>query len=315
MVKRKSIHFVLSKSKDADILAWKNSLEDGSFNRLVNEILIAESEKKIANIPCGSKKVEELQTINSRLLVYDRYAIELIESFGPKEVTSSIKKIIRKHLNKNRQAVNHSQDDRYKLIGDILKAFENKMIEKAQEYSGVSNKYQKLCDAYDIAINNLFVELVSCASAPTMNEACNKIRNFNYTEIINNAYKVAFEVPPVENENKEQHTAPSLEETKPKFATNESKEVPVSDERSKEPQKTIITERIDEKVEKNPPSNGFYEKMKAMAERSNNINKENSIKNDLLKSVEGLPEMTDEEIERQKRADEFRKKMMAMNKR
>ena len=94
MVKRKSIHFVLSKVKDADILAWKNSLEDGSFNRLVNEILIAESEKKIANIPCGSKKVEELQTINSRLLVYDRYAIELIESFGPKEVTSSINKII-----------------------------------------------------------------------------------------------------------------------------------------------------------------------------------------------------------------------------
>ena len=164
MVKRKSIHFVLSKSKDADILAWKNSLEDGSFNHLVNEILIAESEKKIANIPCGSKKVDELQTINSRLLVYDRYAIELIESFAPKEVTSSIKKIIRKHLNKKRQAVNHSKDDRYKLIGDVLKAFEVKMIEKAQEYSGVSNKYQKLCDAYDMAINNLFIELLSCAS-------------------------------------------------------------------------------------------------------------------------------------------------------
>ena len=190
MVKRKSIHFVLSKNKDADILAWKNSLEDGSFNRVVNEILIAESDKKIANIPCGSKKLEELQTINSRLLVYDRYAIELTESFGPKEVTSSIKKIIRKHLNKNRQAVNHTKDDRYKLIGDILKAFEVKMIEKAQEYSGVSNKYQKLCDAYDMAINNLFIELLSCASAPSMNEACNKIRNLNCMEIINNAYKV-----------------------------------------------------------------------------------------------------------------------------
>ena len=268
MVKRKSIHFVLSKSKDADILAWKNSLEDGSFNHLVNEILIAESEKKIANIPCGSKKVDELQTINSRLLVYDRYAIELIESFAPKEVTSSIKKIIRKHLNKKRQAVNHSKDDRYKLIGDVLKAFEVKMIEKAQEYSGVSNKYQKLCDAYDMAINNLFIELLSCASAPSMNEACNKIRNFNYTEIINNAYKVAFEVPPVENENKEKTIAPSLEEIKPKFVNNEPKAVPISDERAKEPQKKILTERIDEKVEKNPPANDFYERMKAMAERN-----------------------------------------------
>ena len=266
MVKRKSIHFVLSKSKDADILAWKNSLEDGSFNRLVNEILIAESEKKIANIPCGSKKVDELQTINSRSLVYDRYAIELIESFGPKEVTSSIKKIIRKHLNKNRQAVNHSKDDRYKLIGDILKAFEVKMIEKAQEYSGVSNKYQKLCDAYDMAINNLFIELLSCASSPSMNEACNKIRNFNCTEIINNAYKVAFEVPQAENENKKKTIAPSLEETKPKVVNNEQKVVSVSDEPTKEPQKKILTEPINENVEKNPPANNFYERIRAMTE-------------------------------------------------
>ena len=100
MVNKKSIHFVLTKSKDADLLAWKNSLKDGSFNRTVNEILIAESEKKIATIPCGSKKIENPQTINSRLVVYDRYAIELIESFDAKEVTSSIKKIIRKHLTK-----------------------------------------------------------------------------------------------------------------------------------------------------------------------------------------------------------------------
>lgn len=266
MVKRKSIHFVLSKSKDADILAWKNSLEDGSFNHLVNEILIAESEKKIANIPCGSKKVDELQTINSRLLVYDRYAIELIESFAPKEVTSSIKKIIRKHLNKKRQAVNHSKDDRYKLIGDVLKAFEVKMIEKAQEYSGVSNKYQKLCDAYDMAINNLFIELLSCASALSMNEACNKIRNFNCTEIINNAYKVAFEVSQAENENKKKTIAPSLEETKPKVVNNEQKVVSVSDEPTKETQKKILTEPINENVEKNPPANNFYERIRAMTE-------------------------------------------------
>lgn len=266
MVKRKSIHFVLSKNKDADILAWKNSLEDGSFNRVVNEILIAESDKKIANIPCGSKKVEELQTINSRLLVYDRYAIELIESFGPKEVTSSIKKIIRKHLNKNRQAVNHSKDDRCKLIGDILKAFEVKMIEKAQEYSGVSNKYQKLCDAYDMAINNLFIELLSCASAPSMNEACNKIRNLNCMEIINNAYKVAFEVLQAENENKKKTIASSLEETKPKVVNNEQKVVSVSDERTKEPQKKNLTEQINENIGENPPANNIYERIRAMAE-------------------------------------------------
>lgn len=294
MVKRKSIHFVLSKNKDADILAWKNSLEDGSFNRVVNEILIAESDKKIANIPCGSKKVEELQTINSRLLVYDRYAIELIESFGPKEVTSSIKKIIRKHLNKNRQAVNHSKDDRCKLIGDILKAFEVKMIEKAQEYSGVSNKYQKLCDAYDMAINNLFIELLSCASAPSMNEACNKIRNLNCMEIINNAYKVAFEVPQAENEKKKKTIASSLEETKPKVVNNEQKVVFVSDERTKEPQKKNLTEQINENIGENPPANNIYERIRAMAE-SNKSKLTTEIKKDDSINYEYEDEYYDED--------------------
>lgn len=289
MVKRKSIHFVLSKSKDGDLLAWKNSLENGSFNRVVNEILIAESEKKIANIPCGSKKTENPQTINSRLVVYDRYAIELIESFGSKEVTSSIKKIIRKHLNKNRQTVKQSKDDRYKLISEILNSFKEKMLEKEREFSGVSNKYQKLCDASDIAIKNLFNELLSCASASTMNEACNKIRNFNYMEIINDAYKIAFEAPLVENENKEQTIVRSSEENKPNFAKEEKPKItPVSDERTEESRMKIITEQTDKKVG------------------------ENSMKNDLPKSDEFLPEMTAEEIERKKRADEFRERMMAM---
>ena len=130
----------------------------------------------------------------------------------------------------------------------------------------VSNKYQKLCDAYDMAINNLFIELLSCASAPSMNEACNKIRNFNCTEIINNAYKVAFEVSQAENENKKKTIAPSLEETKPKVVNNEQKVVSVSDEPTKETQEKILTEPINENVEKNPPANNFYERIRAMTE-------------------------------------------------
>lgn len=289
MVNKKSIHFVLSKSKDADLLAWKNSLEDGSFNRTVNEILIAESEKKIASIPCGSKKVENLQTINSRLVVYDRFAIELIESFGTKEVTSSIKKIIRKHLTKNRQTVKPSKDDRYKLISEILNSFEEKMCEKEQEYSGVSNKYQKLCDAYDIAIKNLFDKLLSCASVPTMNEACNKIKTLNYMDIINEAYKTAFEVSTAVVEKKEQTAIPLSKETKPNPAKEEKPNtVSASVGHVEEPKKKIVLEQTDKvnsreidlskrmetssepskKEEENTNTNAFYQRMLAMSKRS-----------------------------------------------
>ena len=188
----------------------------------MNEILIAECEKKIADIPCGSKEIDNPQTINSRLVVYDRYVIELIESFGTKEVTSSIKKIIRKHLNKNRQTVKPSKDDRYKCISEILYAFKIKMLEKEGEYTGVSNKYQKLCNAYDIAIENLFDELLSCASASTMKDACNNIRKLNYIDIINNAFEISFETPPVENEIKEQTLVRLSEETEPNLVKEEN---------------------------------------------------------------------------------------------
>lgn len=289
MVNKKSIHFVLTKSKDADLLAWKNLLKDGSFNRTVNEILIAESEKKIATIPCGSKKIENPQTINSRLVVYDRYAIELIESFDAKEVTSSIKKIIRKHLTKNRQAVKPSKDDRYKLISEILNSFEEKMCEKEQEYSGVSNKYQKLCDSYDIAIKNLFDKLLSCASAPTTNEACNKLRNFNYIEIINDAYKTAFDVLPAVEGKKDQSTIPLSEETKPNLAkeeksntvsgsvghSQESKKKIVMEQTNKEnPSETDLSKHMEtssvpsKKDEEDTEPSAFYKRMLAMSKRS-----------------------------------------------
>ena len=142
------------------------------------------------------------------------------------------------------------------------------MLEKEEEYTGVSNKYQKLCNAYDIAIKNLFNELLSCASASTMNDACNNIRKLNYIDIINNAFEISFETPPVENEIKEQTFVRSSEETEPNLVNEEPKVVHVSDECAKELQKKISTEQIDEKVEKSPPANNFYERMRAMAERT-----------------------------------------------
>ena len=197
MVKRKSIHFVLSHTKDLDLIAWKNSLRDGEFNRVVNEILIAEQDKKIAKIPCGSKKVENPQTINSRLLITDRYAIELVESFGPKQITSSIKDIIRKHIAKNKQASKPPKDERARIIRNIISTFEDRMLKSEQKYNGAANKYQKLCDAYDMAIKKIFEEILICSSAPYVTEACNRLRKLDINRIVNEAFEKAFYEPPV----------------------------------------------------------------------------------------------------------------------
>lgn len=302
MVKRKSIHFVLSHTKDLDLIAWKNSLHDGEFNRVVNEILIAEQDKKIAKIPCGSKKVENPQTINSRLLITDRYAIELVESFGPKQITSSIKDVIRKHIAKNKQASKPPKDERERIIRNIIYTFEDRMLKSEQKYNGAANKYQKLCDAYDMAIKKIFEEILICSSAPYVTEACNRLRKLDINRIVNEAFDKAFYEPPVPKKIETVVSAPQIknqpvekkeENPKPNPAQNVQKEeirnkptpvqnikksvekpvelVSPTSRKEESPQKVIEEDAI--KKEQEDRGNDFLRRMMAMAESSQNINK------------------------------------------
>lgn len=302
MVKRKSIHFVLSHTKDLDLIAWKNSLRDGEFNRVVNEILIAEQDKKIAKIPCGSKKVENPQTINSRLLITDRYAVELVESFGPKQITSSIKDIIRKHIAKNKQASKPPKDERARIIRNIISTFEDRMLKSEQKYNGAANKYQKLCDAYDMAIKKIFEEILICSSAPYVTEACNRLRKLDINRIVNEAFDKAFYEPPVPKKIETVVSAPQIknqpvekkeENPKPNPAQNVQKEeirnkptpvqnikksvekpvelVSPTSRKEESPQKVIEEDAI--KKEQEDRGNDFLRRMMAVAESTQNINK------------------------------------------
>ena len=302
MVKRKSIHFVLSHTKDLDLIAWKNSLRDGEFNRVVNEILIAEQDKKIAKIPCGSKKVENPQTINSRLLITDRYAIELVESFGPKQITASIKDIIRKHIAKNKQASKPPKDERARIIRNIISTFEDRMLKSEQKYNGAANKYQKLCDAYDMAIKKIFEEILICSSAPYVTEACNRLRKLDINRIVNEAFGKAFYEPPAPKKIDTVASEPQIknlpvekkeENPKPNPAQNVQKEeirnkptpvqniqksveksvesAPPTIRKEESPQKVIEEDAI--KKEQEDRGSDFLRRMMAMAESSQNINK------------------------------------------
>lgn len=302
MVKRKSIHFVLSHTKDLDLIAWKNSLRDGEFNRVVNEILIAEQDKKIAKIPCDSKKVENPQTINSRLLITDRYAIELVESFGPKQITSSIKDVIRKHIAKNKQASKPPKDERARIIRNIISTFEDRMLKSEQKYNGAANKYQKLCDAYDMAIKKIFEEILVCSSASYVTEACNRLRKLDINRIVNEAFDKAFYEPPAPKKIDMIGAAPQIndqtvEKKKEKPELNPAQNVQKEEIRNKQtpvqnikksvekpvesvsptsrkeasPQKVIEEDAI--KKEQEDRGNDFLRRMMAMAESSQNINK------------------------------------------
>ena len=106
MIKRKTIHLVLSKD-DSDIIAWKNMLPARTFNKFVNEILIAESKGKIAAVPYKFSSIKETAPIHCRIVIENGSALDYLAKIPKGQVALSIKKIIRKHIRKNRTKTLH----------------------------------------------------------------------------------------------------------------------------------------------------------------------------------------------------------------
>ncbi len=82
-------------------LAWKMSLQKRQFNRTVCEILVYESMGKIASVPHEFSSTGVSEPVHCLLRVQNENEICLLEQIAAGEITSYIKKIIRKHIRKN----------------------------------------------------------------------------------------------------------------------------------------------------------------------------------------------------------------------
>ncbi len=123
MTNMRVIHFVLS-PEDSDLIAWKNSLPKRRFNQTVCEILVSESKGKLAVIPHQFSSAECSEPVHCLLRIQDENAIRLIDSIEPGEITPYIKKIIRKHIRKNREM---PKDVHGELLRKLLYAVKTKM--------------------------------------------------------------------------------------------------------------------------------------------------------------------------------------------
>ena len=98
---QKTIHLML-KPEDSDILGWKSSLPHRALNKTVNEILLAESKGKIAEIPFEFSSIENATPLSCVIRVADENVARFVDSLPKGDKAESIKKIIRKHIRKNK---------------------------------------------------------------------------------------------------------------------------------------------------------------------------------------------------------------------
>lgn len=158
MSKERIIHFVLSPG-DSDLIAWRDSLPQRQFNKLVNEILSAEYKGKIATIPCKFSSTKVTADHHYRLIIRDVNARWYLKQFGWGEVTENIKKVIRKHIKKN-QSIEKSAN--YELLIDVLNRTRIKINLKTDSTRGTEFRNKKLIEAYDKVIRKIFSSINEC---------------------------------------------------------------------------------------------------------------------------------------------------------
>lgn len=221
MKKEKIIHLELG-ATHSDIVAWMRSLPKRTLNKTVNEILSAESRGKIARIPYEFSSTKEEPPLSCRFVIRDGDALKLAAKIPRGEIKTTIVKILRKHIRKNREMPPEPIGIRRDLLLDVLRGFKTKMDAKEAEYTGIPNKYSKLCQCYDKAHNALFQAILDCANAGDENQCDLMMRQLDYVGIVDAAFEEVFGIAPKSaDENLPKNEAEVLEpKTKPIFVPN-----------------------------------------------------------------------------------------------
>lgn len=195
MKKEKVIHLELG-AAHSDIVAWMRSLPNRTLNKTVNEILSAESHGKIAHIPHEFSSAKEEQKLSCRLVIRDGAALDFVAKIPKGEIKTTIVKILRKHMRKNREMPPEPIGIRRDLLLDVLQGFKTKIDAKEAEYAGIPNKYSKLCECYDKAHNALFQAILNCANAGDENQCDFLMRQIDCAGIVDSAFEEVFGLVP-----------------------------------------------------------------------------------------------------------------------
>ena len=191
MKQNKILHIELG-AEAADVIGWMRSLPSRTINHTVNEILSSESRGKIRKIPHEFSYAKEDEHLSCGLVIRDRAALNFVAKIPKGEIKSTLVKIIRKHIRKNKELPSAPIGIHGGIMIDVLRNFVTKMVAKEVEYAGVPNKYSKLCEANDRAYHALRDEILACYKSVDENQGDANLRNLDCGRIIQTAFNSVF---------------------------------------------------------------------------------------------------------------------------
>ena len=191
MKQNRILHIELG-AEEADVIGWMRSLPSRTINHTVNEILSSESRGKIRKIPHEFSSAKENGHLSCGLVIRDRAALSLVAKIPKGEIKSTLVKIIRKHIRKNKELPPAPIGIHGGILIDVLRKFVTKMEAKETEYAGVPNKYSKLCEANNRAYHALRDEILACYKSVDENQGDANLKNLDCDRIIREAFESVF---------------------------------------------------------------------------------------------------------------------------
>ena len=128
--------------KDADIVALKNFLPERKFNETVIKILRAAVKDKVAVIPMEFEIVPFEKHPGTKIELPEDLEQQLVEKFGERKFTTTVKDLIRRCIRQNRKEVPTKRIS----VGTVYAWFE-RTLEIADRNIGMpegSEKYQQM---------------------------------------------------------------------------------------------------------------------------------------------------------------------------
>lgn len=189
---QKTIHLIL-KPEDTDLQAWKASLPRRTLNKTVNEILLAESKGRIASVPFEFLSIESSKPVSCVIRITDENVARFAEALPKGDKAESIKKIIRKHISKNKELPPKEIGIPAELLATKLEALKELLIEKSNTYAGEHDKNRKLKIVYEKVVAEIFDSILNYYLSDDEEKGDDALQSLNIERIVNIELDMAFD--------------------------------------------------------------------------------------------------------------------------
>lgn len=187
-----TIHLIL-KAEDADLRGWKASLPHRTLNKTVNEILLAESKGEIAAIPFEFSSIENSKPLSCVIRVTDEKVDRFVSTLPKGAVMESVKKIIRKHIRKNKEMPQNEVGIPAELLVTKIEDFKEVLIKNANFYAGEHDKNRRLKAVYSKAVDTIFNNILDCYRCDDEENGDSVLQNLEIEKLVDIEFLLMFD--------------------------------------------------------------------------------------------------------------------------